>query len=50
MKVWTLSINGEVNGIFASEERAIEARRQHLAAGLESRTLTVMSISQWVVR
>lgn len=50
MKVWTLSINGELDGIFGSEEQAVEARRQHLAAGVEGRSLTVMSIGQWVVR
>ena len=50
MLVWTLSINGELDGIFESEEKAVDARRQHLAAGLESRSFTVMSIGQWVVR
>lgn len=50
MRVWTLSINGELDGIFGSEEKALEARRQHLATGIESGSLTVMSIGQWVVR
>lgn len=50
MKVWTLSINGELDGIFESEEKALEARRQHLATGLGSRSLTVMSVGQWVVQ
>lgn len=50
MKVWTLSINGELDGIFESEEKAIEARRQHLVTRLESRSLSVMSIGQWVVQ
>ena len=50
MKVWTLSINGELDGIFGSEEKAIEARCHHLDSGLEDRRLMVMSIGQWVVR
>ena len=33
MKVWTLFVNGELNGIFDSEEKAVEARRQGLARG-----------------
>lgn len=50
MKVWTLSINGELDGVFGSEEKAIEARSQHLDTGLEDKRLMVMSIGQWVVR
>jgi hypothetical protein len=50
MKVWTLSVNGELDGIFDSEEKAIEARRRYLATGLESKRFAVMSIGQWVVQ
>lgn len=49
-KVWTLSINGELEGIFDSEEKVIEARRQRLASGLESAQLTVASVRQWVLQ
>jgi hypothetical protein len=47
MTVWTLSVNGELDGIFDSEEKAIEARRRYLATGLENSQLTVASIGQW---
>jgi hypothetical protein len=50
MKVWTLSINGELKGIFDREEKAVEARRKHLASGLEGGRLAVLSIGQWVVQ
>ena len=50
MKVWSLSLNGELRGIFDSEEKALEARRQHLASGPERGRLTVLSIGQWVVQ
>ena len=50
MKVWTLSVNGELDGIFDSEEKALEARRRHLATGLENQRFAVMSIGQWVVQ
>ena len=50
MKVWTLSINGELRGIFDSEEKAIEARRQHLVSSLENARLTVASIGQWALQ
>ena len=50
MKVWTLSVNGELEGIFDSEEKVIEARRQHLAGNLENERLTVASIRQWVLQ
>jgi hypothetical protein len=50
MTVWTLSVNGELDGVFDSEEEAIEARRQYLVTGVEARRLTIMSIAQWVVR
>jgi hypothetical protein len=50
MKVWTLSINGELKGIFDSEEKAVEARQQHLASRLEGGRLAVLSIGQWVVQ
>jgi hypothetical protein len=50
MKVWTLSINGDLRGVFDSEEKVIEARRQYLASGLENARLTVASIGQWVLQ
>jgi hypothetical protein len=50
VKVWTLSINGELDGIFDTEEKVIEARRQHLVGSLESGQLTVASIGQWVLQ
>jgi hypothetical protein len=50
MKVWTLSINGELDGIFDSEEKVIEARCQRLASSLENAQLTVASIGQWVLQ
>jgi hypothetical protein len=50
MRVWTLSINGELEGIFDSEEEVIEARRQHLASSLENAQLTVASIRRWVLQ
>jgi hypothetical protein len=49
MKVWTLSLNGELEGIFDTEEKAVEARRQQLASGLEGGRLVVLSIGQWIV-
>jgi hypothetical protein len=49
-EVWTLSINGELDGIFDSEEKAIEACRQYLTAGFENSRLTVMPFRQWVVQ
>jgi hypothetical protein len=50
MRVWTLSINGELEGIFDSEEKVIEARRPHLASSLENVQLTVASIRRWVLQ
>jgi hypothetical protein len=50
MKVWTLFVNGELNGIFDSEEKAVEARRQGLARGLEGEKFAVLSIRQWAVQ
>ena len=50
MKVWSLSVNGELHGIFDSEEKALEARRRHLASALERGRLAVLSIGQWVVQ
>jgi hypothetical protein len=50
MKVWTLSINGELKGIFDTEEKAVEARRQHLASILEGGRLAVLSLGQWEVQ
>lgn len=50
MRVWTLSVNGEVKGIFDSEEKAVEARREHLASGLEDGRLAVLSIGHWAVQ
>ncbi len=50
MTVWSLSVNGELQGIFESEEKAVEARRQQLAARLEGGRLAVLSIGQWVVQ
>jgi hypothetical protein len=50
MTVWTLSINGELDAIFDSEEKAIEARSQYLATGLENGHFTVASIRQWVLQ
>jgi hypothetical protein len=50
VKVWTLTLNGELEGIFDSEEKAVEARRQHLASGLEGGRLAVLSIGQWLVQ
>ena len=49
MKVWTLSLNGELEGIFDTEEKAVEARRQRLASGFEGGRLVVLSIGQWTV-
>ena len=50
MTVWSLSVNGELQGIFDSEEKALEARRRHLASGLEAGRLAVLSVGQWVVQ
>ena len=50
MKVWTLSLNGELEGIFDSEEKALEARRGQLASVLEGGRLAVLSVGQWVVQ
>jgi len=50
MTVWSLSLNGELKGIFGSEEKAVEARRQLLASGLEGGRLAVLSVGQWVVQ
>jgi len=50
MRVWTLSVNGAVKGVFDSEEKAVEARRQHLASGLEDGRLAVLSIGHWAVQ
>ena len=50
MRVWTLSVNGEVQGIFDSEEKAVEARRRHLSSGLEGGRLAVLSIAHWAVQ
>lgn len=50
MRVWTLSVNGEVQGVFDSEEKVVEARRRHLASGLECGRLTVLSVGHWVVQ
>lgn len=50
MRVWTLSVNGEVKGVFDCEEKALEARRRHLASGLEAGRLAVLSIGHWDVR
>ena len=50
MKVWSLSVNGELQGIFDSEEKALEARRHHLASGVEGGRLAVLSIGHWVVQ
>jgi hypothetical protein len=50
MKVWTVSLNGELQGIFDSEEKAVEARREQLASQLERGRLAVLSIGQWVVQ
>jgi hypothetical protein len=50
MTVWALFINGELRGIFDSEEKAIGARRQHLASSVENAQLTVASIRQWVLQ
>jgi hypothetical protein len=50
MKVWTLSINGELDGIFDSEEKAIRARVQYLATAPENRQFAVASIRQWLVQ
>jgi hypothetical protein len=50
MRVWTLSVNGEVKGSFDSEEKAVEARREHLASGLEDGRLAVLSIGHCAVQ
>jgi hypothetical protein len=50
MTVWSLSVNGELQGIFDSEEKAVEARRQQLATRLEGGRLAVLSIGRWVVQ
>lgn len=50
MNVWTLFINGELSGIFDSEEKVIEARRQHLASSLENPRLTVASVRRWALQ
>lgn len=50
MKVWSLSVNGELQGILDSEEKALEARRHHLASGVEGGRLAVLSIGHWVVQ
>lgn len=50
MNVWSLSVNGELQGIFDSEEKALEARRLHLASGVEAVRLAVLSIGRWVVQ
>jgi hypothetical protein len=50
MKVWTLTVNGELRGIFASEVNAVEARLRLLASDLENPRLAVLSIGQWSVQ
>jgi hypothetical protein len=50
MKVWTFSLNGEVKGVFDTEEKAVEARREQLASGLEGGGLAVLSIGSWNVQ
>jgi hypothetical protein len=50
VRVWTLAVNGELKGVFDCEEKALEARRRHLASCLEGERLAVLSISDWAVQ
>jgi hypothetical protein len=49
MRVWVLSLNGELKGIRDNEKKAVGARRRHRASGLEGGRLAVLSIGQGVV-
>lgn len=48
--VWTLSVDGDLEGVFDSEEKALQARSHLLATRLEKTQFTVASIGRWTVR
>jgi hypothetical protein len=50
MKVWTLTVNGDLRGIFDSEVKAVEARLRYLSSGPEDPGFAVLSIGQWSVQ